>query len=223
MTRGVTSEPPAGSGDWGIMRLQRASPGPLGCCPAERTLRLPPAAAPRLRRFPLPPGRAAAARPSFEYVVKAPQLYSHRKRLHVDDAFRESWGRFWVGLKGEFGQLARWGGHRVRAMACPAGGHACASRRSTKRGRGWCSDPTGSGNVPVRRSPLPAGALPAAAASPGTHPLPGTYHWGGGVVPGCWCGGVGQGQGAEAAAQPPACASTALSRPRLPPPTRPPA
>jgi uncharacterized protein YecE (DUF72 family) len=38
---------------------------------------------------------AAAARPSFRYVVKASQFYTHRKRLHVDDAFRASWARFW--------------------------------------------------------------------------------------------------------------------------------
>lgn len=45
----------------------------------------------------LPTGRrAAAVRPSFTYVVKASQFYTHRKRLNVDDAFKESWGRFWV-------------------------------------------------------------------------------------------------------------------------------
>ncbi|KAL4458702.1 hypothetical protein ABPG75_013567 [Micractinium tetrahymenae] len=40
--------------------------------------------------------RASAVRPSFEYVVKAQQFYSHRKRLNIDDAFTESWGRFWA-------------------------------------------------------------------------------------------------------------------------------
>lgn len=39
--------------------------------------------------------RAAAVRPSFQYIVKAHQFYTHWKRLNVDDQFKESWGRFW--------------------------------------------------------------------------------------------------------------------------------
>ena len=39
--------------------------------------------------------RAAAIRPSFEYVIKAHQFYTHWKRLNVDDKFKESWEKFW--------------------------------------------------------------------------------------------------------------------------------
>ena len=39
--------------------------------------------------------RASAVRPSFEYVVKAPRTFTHMKRLNVDDAFRDSWERWW--------------------------------------------------------------------------------------------------------------------------------
>ena len=42
------------------------------------------------------PNRAEAARPSFSFVVKAHQFFTHRKRLIVDDAFRDCWQRFWV-------------------------------------------------------------------------------------------------------------------------------
>lgn len=45
----------------------------------------------------MPLCRASAVRPTFEYVVKAQQFYTHRKRLNIDDAFTESWGCFWVG------------------------------------------------------------------------------------------------------------------------------
>ena len=40
--------------------------------------------------------RADAARPSFQFVVKACQHFTHRKRLHVDAAFAQSWRRFWA-------------------------------------------------------------------------------------------------------------------------------
>ncbi|EFN50698.1 hypothetical protein CHLNCDRAFT_28822, partial [Chlorella variabilis] len=39
--------------------------------------------------------RAAAVRPSFQYAVKAPQLYTHRKRLITDKVFTDSWACFW--------------------------------------------------------------------------------------------------------------------------------
>ena len=39
--------------------------------------------------------RAAAIRPSFEYVIKAHQFYTHRKRLNIDSMFEESWSRFY--------------------------------------------------------------------------------------------------------------------------------
>lgn len=42
------------------------------------------------------PRRAEAASPSFQYVVKASQMYTHRKRLNVDEFFVESWQRFWA-------------------------------------------------------------------------------------------------------------------------------
>lgn len=37
-------------------------------------------------------------RPSFQYVVKASNMYTHKKRLNVDDNFRASWANFWVRL-----------------------------------------------------------------------------------------------------------------------------
>ena len=43
--------------------------------------------------------RASSIRPSFQYVVKAHQFYTHRKRLNVDDAFKTSWNRFWAGVQ----------------------------------------------------------------------------------------------------------------------------
>jgi uncharacterized protein YecE (DUF72 family) len=39
--------------------------------------------------------KALAARPGFKFAVKANQFFTHRKRLIVDDVFREVWGRFW--------------------------------------------------------------------------------------------------------------------------------
>lgn len=39
--------------------------------------------------------RANSARSSFMYIVKASSLYTHKKRLKVDDYFIDSWHRFW--------------------------------------------------------------------------------------------------------------------------------
>jgi len=43
--------------------------------------------------------RAAATRPSFEYVIKANQYYTHMKRLNVDDKFKASWVRFYASCR----------------------------------------------------------------------------------------------------------------------------
>lgn len=40
--------------------------------------------------------RAATARSSFMYVVKASQFYTHKKRLNVDGAFIRNWDQFWA-------------------------------------------------------------------------------------------------------------------------------
>lgn len=40
--------------------------------------------------------RATSIRPSFEYVIKANQYYSHMKRLNVDDKFKASWAKFYA-------------------------------------------------------------------------------------------------------------------------------
>ena len=39
--------------------------------------------------------RADSVRPSFEYALKASQFYTHKKRLNIDEYFKESWKRFY--------------------------------------------------------------------------------------------------------------------------------
>jgi uncharacterized protein YecE (DUF72 family) len=40
--------------------------------------------------------RADASRPSFEYIIKSHQFYTHMKRLNIDAKFEESWRRFYA-------------------------------------------------------------------------------------------------------------------------------
>lgn len=115
-------------------------------------------------------------RPTFEYVVKAQQFYTHRKRLNTDDAFAESWGRFWVGgaskaIQGWLtplpGQAGRRSGAKSRCGLLlgqhrrPCNGRLC--RVTALLASCTCPQPT---DLP------PAGGVPEAVPPPGARALP---------------------------------------------------